>query len=342
LRTFTIKGETTESKIIIGGKLKHLKKYIDPLKTVVITDSNIIKHYKDELSHYEVVRIGVGEKIKTLRTVELIIEDLIKLGVDRTYTLVGIGGGVVCDITGFVASVYMRGIEFGFVSTSLLSQVDASVGGKTGVNFSGYKNMVGTFNQPKFVICDHEMLRTLPFKEYRIGLAEVVKHAALGNKDLFEFLEKYSNRAKDVDMEIVERVVTESIELKSAIVQLDEKESGVRRKLNFGHTIGHAYEKLLGVSHGDAVSVGMVFAARFSVKMDLLLKSQADRLRVLLCALGLPTTFDVNKEDLKNVIRKDKKRDGDYINFVFLSEIGKAVVRGVRIEDVEEFIDDMC
>jgi 3-dehydroquinate synthase len=275
--------------------------------------------------------------------VEWIYQQLVNLEVDRSCFIVGVGGGIVCDITGFAASTYMRGLPFGFVSSTLLSQVDASVGGKNGVNFHGYKNMVGVFNQPAFVICDTEMLKTLPRKELICGLAEVVKHAVIGNREFFDFLEQRYADALNLDQTVMERLVYDSIIVKSAVVERDEREKGERRKLNFGHTLAHALEKVINISHGEAVSIGMVFAANLSVHRDLLSNDEAERIRLLLKQLQLPTDIDtgIDKEKIKDAIRKDKKREGRGIHLVLLKSIGEAVVREIAIEELEASIDDM-
>ena len=208
--------------------------------------------------------------------------------------VVGIGGGIVCDICGFVASTFLRGVRFGFVATTLLAQVDASVGGKNGVNFGGYKNMVGTFNQPEFVLCDLDLLRSLPEEQLQCGFAEIVKHAAIADAGMFEALEKDAERALALDPMVIEGLVYDSLVIKSTIVNQDEKETGERRKLNFGHTFGHAIEKVTGVPHGQAVSAGMVLAAGLSHQRGLITASEKDRLCALLEQLNLPTgmTFD--------------------------------------------------
>ena len=181
MQKITIKGKT-KSEILIGESFVNTSRYLPKKNVIIITDDNLHKHYSNDFPDFPVIKIGTGEQIKTLQTIEHIISQLIDLQADRKTFLLGIGGGIVCDITGFVASIYMRGINFGFVSTSLLSQVDASVGGKNGINFNSYKNLIGNINQPKFVICDIEMLYTLPKKEIKNGIAEIIKHSIIANK----------------------------------------------------------------------------------------------------------------------------------------------------------------
>jgi 3-dehydroquinate synthase len=260
------------------------------------------------------------------------------LEVERSSFIVGIGGGIVCDITGFVASTYLRGVRFGFVSTTLLSQVDASVGGKNGVNFGGYKNIIGVFNQPEFVICDLSLLGTLPGKEILCGLAEIVKHAVIGDAELFGYLEENYKNAFSLDRQVIERLVYDSIKIKSTIVNKDEKEKGERRKLNFGHTIGHAIEKTIGISHGEAVSAGMVAAATIAVNRNLLSPEDATRIKLLLKNLRLPTEILTGKERLIEALKKDKKREGDAIHFVLPDGIGKVIVKQIPIKEIKNML----
>jgi 3-dehydroquinate synthase len=263
-----------------------------------------------------------------------------EMGADRGTFILGIGGGIVCDITGFAASIYLRGLTFGFISTTLLSQVDASVGGKNGVNFDGYKNMVGVFNQPDFVICDIDMLKTLPEKELLNGCAEIVKHGAIADKDLFAYLEKNYQGIFNLNINVIEKVVYDSIMIKSEIVNRDEREKGERRKLNFGHTIGHAIEKVIGISHGEAVGIGMVVAARLSEKKGLLTSEDMVRIETLLGNLKLPTEISTDPEKLFEAMTKDKKREGDSIHFVLLEGIGQAVIEEISIKELKAVLDD--
>ncbi len=340
MRVFDIQGDTGHSTILIGERLQALSKYVQAEQLVIITDSNVRDLYQKEFPPGDVIEIGTGENIKNLDTVRFLYERLMKLEADRSSFIVGIGGGIVCDITGFVASTYLRGVRFGFVSSTLLSQVDASVGGKNGVNFSGYKNMVGVFNQPEFVICDMNLLKTLPIKERQNGFSEIVKHAALGDAELFSYLEKHFQEAIDLDTATIEKLVHNSVSIKSSIVNLDEKETGERRKLNFGHTFGHAFEKTRGVPHGEAVSVGMVVASELSVKKGYLSPEDGKRIERLLQKLKLPTRFPFDGERVLGALRKDKKREGDEIHFVFLQGIGRAVVKKISLVDLEARVNE--
>jgi 3-dehydroquinate synthase len=340
MKTLEIQGSIKKSTIRVGEKLQNLGKYIPAENVVIITDVNVNGFYQNNFPPHPVITLEAGEKIKNLDTVRHIYEKLIEFDVDRSTVIVGIGGGIVCDITGFAASTFLRGITFGFVSTTLLSQVDASVGGKNGVNFQGYKNMIGVFNQPEFVICDLNLLSTLPEQEVLCGLAEIVKHAAIGDADLFEYLEEHYQKALTLDSPVIQRLVYDSVVLKSAIVNRDEKEKGERRKLNFGHTFGHAIEKTTGVRHGEAVSAGMIMASELSVKKGYLQAKNARRIKRLLENLKLPTRLPADGKTVVDALKKDKKRKGDRIYFVFLEDMGKSFVDRISIKELEEIIND--
>lgn len=341
MKVLEIHGSTGDSTILIGESLRYLRKYIPAEEVVIITDTNVRHYYLKDFPSSEVIEIGTGEKIKNLDTVQAIYGKLVELEAGRSSFIVGIGGGIVCDIAGFVASTYLRGVRFGFVSSTLLSQVDASVGGKNGVNFGGYKNMVGVFNQPEFVICDMNVLRTLPEREILCGLAEIVKHAAIGDANLFTYLEEHYERALELDTEVIERLVYDSVVIKSTIVNRDEKEEGERRKLNFGHTFGHAIEKTTGVPHGEAVSAGMLVASALSAKRGHLPAGEAERIEKLLKKLKLPTRLQLDGDTVLDALRKDKKRKGDSIDFVLLHGIGNAVVEKISIRELEAVVNEI-
>ncbi|CAB1071265.1 3-dehydroquinate synthase [Alkalispirochaeta odontotermitis] len=338
MKAVNIKAHPRDSVIMIGERLDNAEKYIPVDKPVIITDTNVQSHWGRHFPPGDVIAIGSGEKSKTLDTVHDIYEQLLELEADRSCFIVGIGGGIVCDVAGFVASTYMRGVRFGFVSTTLLSQVDASVGGKNGFNLGGYKNIIGVFSQPEFVICDMDLLKTVPPEEILSGFAEIIKHGAIADKDLFDYLEENRDRALALDSTVIEKLVYESVIIKSEIVNQDEKEKGERRKLNFGHTFGHAIEKTTGVRHGEAVSAGMVLASKLAVKKKSLAAASAERLADLLDNYGLPVLLDFDRSAVLDTLRMDKKREGQRIHFVLLSELGRAYVEEIAISELEELI----
>ena len=338
MKTLDIKGSTGCSTLRVGESIKNLEQYVSAENPIIITDSNVIRLYQDQFPEWKIIEIGLTERSKTLDTVKEIYEKLVEYEADRSSYIVGIGGGIVCDIAGFAASTYMRGIGFGFVSTTLLAQVDASVGGKNGVNWGGYKNMVGVFNQPDFVICDMELLQSLPREEVLCGLAEIVKHGAIADPALFEFLESSTEKLLNVDPQAIERCVYDSVVIKSGVVNKDERESGERKKLNFGHTFGHGLEKVTEMPHGEAISIGMKVAARISVKRTGLSTEEAERIEALLQGLGLPVSFDCDLDKVLAALKKDKKRAGSEIDFVLLDQIGNAVIEKISFDELEKEI----
>ncbi len=338
MEIITIDVNSGPSTILVGERLENLQRYLPVAKPIIITDVNVGKLYPLDSMAAEVITIGTGEEIKTLDTVRDIYRRLVSCAADRSAFIVGIGGGIVCDITGFVASTFLRGVRFGFVATTLLAQVDAGIGGKNGVNFQGYKNIVGLFHQPEFVICDPELLKTLPQREISCGMAEIVKHAAIADANLFTYLEQHEEDLLALDRQAIEKLVRASVRIKSSIVSRDDTETGERRLLNFGHTFGHAIEKVTGISHGEAVSRGMAIAAALSVKKNLLTSEEDKRLRALLNNLKLPTYFGLEPKAVINAIAKDKKREGNWIHFVLLNGIGTAIVDKITVEELEDVI----
>ncbi len=327
------------SDVSVTRGLDLLSKSLPLARVIVITDHNLERLYGEVMEPYERIVIGEGEQIKTLQTMEMIYTRLIEMGADRKSFLLGFGGGIVTDITGFVASTYLRGVDVGFVSTTLLSQVDAGVGGKNGVNLGGYKNMVGTFNQPRFVISDVELLRTLSDREVRAGLAEVTKSAIIADPALFEMLEGLTFEQFRADEELIARSIIASINVKAAIVEQDEREAGERRKLNLGHTFAHAIEKLSReMIHGEAVAVGTVIATNIARRLGIISDVDADRIIAIHNSLGFQTTPPLPIEDLLRAIVKDKKAEEGSIHMVLPRSIGDCEVRKMSFAEVAELV----
>lgn len=337
-----IETEGHHSSIHIGESVKNFANYIPANKTIIITDTNIFAHYGQLFEAYPVIVIGTGEGQKNLQTIDTILDKMISFEADRSWFVLGVGGGVVCDMAGFAASIFMRGIRFGFVSTTLLSQVDASVGGKNGVNHHGLKNMIGTFNQPDFVICDHTMLATLDKREFIGGFAEIIKHGAIKSISHFVDVEKNIEAALNGNDEVIHKLVSDSVKIKAGVVSRDEKEQGERRTLNFGHTLGHSIEKLTGVHHGEAVAIGMVLEAKISVRKGYLTTEDADRLILLIKNMGLPVVSPIALPELIKTMRHDKKREGNSIHFVFLKALGNATHEKITFDELEELVYDLC
>ncbi|WP_028894646.1 3-dehydroquinate synthase [Syntrophorhabdus aromaticivorans] len=346
MRSIELQAAGGTSRITLGLPVTSVPNLIPELcqgrRITVITDGEVYALHGDRFPECNAVKIGEGEKGKTLETVHRVYEAFLSLDLDRSSFIVGIGGGVVCDIAGFAASTYLRGLPFGLVPTTLLAQVDAGVGGKNGVNFHGYKNLIGTFSQPQFVLCDFRFLKTLPMAEVRNGLAEVIKHALIGDRDLLSRLETERERILSLREDIIEEIVYASLEAKVGIVSRDEKEGGERRKLNFGHTFGHAIEKTMGLSHGESVSIGMVMAAKLSMAMGLLAVHDVRRIQDMIEGYGLPTATALDKESVIDALGKDKKREDEDIHFVLLDGIGAARIERLKLQELVEVFDDLC
>lgn len=321
--------------MVVGESLARLGRYLPRQieKPFIITDETVYSLYGNLFPDAHILVIGKGEGIKTLETVSGLYDRLIQLGADRSSYIVGIGGGVVCDISGFTASTYMRGVGFGFAATTLLAQVDASVGGKNGVNFRGYKNMVGVFSQPDFVICDPGVLSTLEKADILCGFAEIIKHAAIADKGYFRFLEENREKALALDPEVLSGIISASVQIKSGIVNQDETEKGIRKLLNFGHTMGHALEKVYGIPHGYAVAQGMAYASGLSVQKGMLKKKDHERLVRLIRAYGFPEPLEEPDQKVWDALGKDKKKHGENLDFVLLERIGKAGVVPLPISE---------
>lgn len=329
------------SRIEIGECFGGVASRLPSGRTVVVTDTNVLALHRARLPAVPALAVAPGESSKRLETVVDLYAALIDLEADRDTFILGVGGGVVCDLAGFVAATYLRGLRFGFAATTLLAQVDAAVGGKNGVNFRGYKNLIGTFAQPEFVLCDPRFLETLPAAEAANGLAEIVKHAAIADAALFDFLETHAERALALDSAVVERLVADSVRIKAAVVAADEREAGARRVLNFGHTVGHALEKVGGLSHGEAVSVGMAAAAAVSVRRGMLAPEAFARLQALLRRLRLPCAAGAPSDALFDAIGRDKKRAADRLHLVLLEGIGRAAVVEIELEELRRHLSGL-
>ena len=325
------------STVYMGSVGELLPELTKKRRVLVITDSNIDRCHAALIASYEHIVIGLGEQAKGFATLEKVYSWLMEKGADRSVFLLGIGGGIVTDITGFVGATYMRGVDFGFIPTTLLSQVDASVGGKNGVNVGGYKNMVGTFCQPKFVICDSAMLSSLSDREFRAGLAEIIKAAVIADSKLFEVLENSSFEQLRADKALLSQVVEASLKVKIDVVAADEREKGLRRVLNLGHTIAHAIEKSTNkYNHGEAVAIGLCCVAEAAVRMGKLSTEDMQRIKALCEHYNLPTELPESISKLLKAARKDKKREGDHLRIIMPTAIGAVEDISLRFDEVEE------
>jgi len=334
--------------LIEAGLLRSAATYIrDTLPTakhfVVVTAAPIRKHwgkllldsFASDSAKVDVIEMLDGERRKTLSTLENLSTQLVKLKADRNTVLIALGGGVVGDVTGFLASVYMRGIRFVQIPTTFLAQVDSSVGGKTGVNLTVGKNLIGTFNQPELVLIDPQVLDTLPEREYRSGLYESLKAGVIRNPRIFEFMEQNREAVLAKQPSSLEWLIAESVRVKAEVVGQDEEERGLRKILNFGHTIGHALEAETGYKvflHGEAVAWGMVAAAMISVGMQKTSLPSAQRIIGLVLAYAPLPRVDVSPKAIFRRLASDKKTLDGQVHFVLPHEIGKVDI----VTDVPE------
>lgn len=314
--------------------LPKILKSLNCLHCVIITDSNVKPLYGNPLEQFlkekgltvSLISFPAGEEFKTRETKETCENEMLKEGVDRQACVIGLGGGVVVDLAGFVAATYCRGIPAIMIPTSLLAMVDASLGGKTGVNVPEGKNMIGTITQPKAIFIDPEMLKTLPLPEIKNGISEMVKHSLIGSRDYFKFLKSHAKEILALDMMLMRQAISESILIKSAIVREDEFETGKRRLLNLGHTFAHALETATNykISHGRAVAKGIIIEADLACQMGYLDRTTCDEIRSIFEAFEIDLTLQepLPVNQLLDLMRRDKKAAFQSPRFTFLKEIG--------------------
>lgn len=343
MKPMILHGRDSLCPIFLDASLQRLDALLAGRRVLAIVDENVSATHGWRLpKNIPQIIIRPGERQKNLAGIGRIYGHLLKYKVDRQTFILGVGGGVVCDISGYAASTFMRGLDFGLLPTTLLAQTDAAIGGKNGVNFRNYKNIVGLIRQPEFVLCDSTFLATLPEKEIRCGLAEIIKHAAIASTDLFKLLEKQGEKILRLQPAAMARVMALSLPIKIALVESDERENRERKKLNFGHTLGHALEKVTAVSHGDAVAAGMNFAGLVSQHVIGFTAGEHERLLSLLGSFALPMWVVADKQKLKAAICHDKKRHAGTIDFVMLERIGKARIVSLPLAKLKEAIDDLC
>ena len=304
-------------------------------EVVFITNEHIARLYAWLFSGYKCFVIPAGEHTKDLATVGELAAKMLAAEVSRKSLIVGVGGGVITDITGFLASVYMRGTKFGFIPTSLLAMVDASIGGKNGVNQDLYKNLLGTFCHPEFILFDPAFLKTLPGTEWSNGFAEIIKYACCFDAGMFDDLSgKFISAFKEDEAEVFE-LIRKCVAIKTRVVQADEKETGLRKLLNFGHSAGHAIENLYELPHGYAVAIGMVVASLISERVCELDKKVTARLITMLAQYYLPVEYALDVTKVMELLRRDKKRNKARMDYVLLSGLGNAEILPLEFELIE-------
>jgi len=319
-------------------------------RAAIITNTTIAPLYAGRLataltaSGFEtsIIELPDGEQFKTLDRIHGMYSEMLAAGLDRQSVLIALGGGVVGDMTGFAAATFMRGIDFIQIPTTLLAQVDSSVGGKTGVNLTEGKNLIGSFHQPRIVLIDPQVLTTLDIRELQSGTSEVIKTAIIRDASFFEFLEQNIQGIATCDMAVLQHIIATCCRTKAAIISEDETEQGIRAFLNFGHTIGHAIETLTRYetyTHGEAVAIGMAAISHLSSKLGFCSLNDANRIVALIQRAGLPTTLpSFSPEDYCAAILKDKKKTADIIKIVFLKQIGEVFLREISAAQLCELL----
>ena len=317
----------------------YLEKLVSKENAIIVTDENILAKNQKKFKGWKKIVIKAGEQYKVQSTADNIIQQLIDLGADRKTTLIGVGGGVITDLTGYVAGIFLRGIKCGFVPTSILAMSDAAIGGKNGIDVGLYKNMVGLIRQPQFLLYDFSLLKALPKEEWINGFAEVIKHACIKDAIMFSLLEENKLSYFQKDFTALAKLIQRNALLKTKVVINDEFESGERKLLNFGHTLGHAVENLYKIPHGHAVSIGMGVACNISEQVT----GFKDTARVisLLKKYGLPPQFDFDKEEAIRILKSDKKKNNQSIDYILLNKIGKAVIVPLSFDQIQTFINEL-
>lgn len=335
-------GDRSYDIVIQKGLLQHSEEALSKIKLgskgVLITNGTVGSLYAKSAkaglekvgAHVEVLTVREGEEFKTLRTAEDLFAQMAEAGLDRSSFVVSLGGGVIGDLAGFVAATYMRGIDFVQIPTTLLAQVDSSVGGKVGVNLLNAKNMVGAFYQPKMVLIDPKVLASLPDREMRAGAAEVIKYGIIWDEDLFDYIEKNLPKIMSRDAEVLTAIIAKSCQIKGEVVQKDERENGLRAILNYGHTIGHAIESACRYKryvHGEAIAIGMVCAATMGQRMSLCSQDCLERQENLLKEAGLPVGAKwAQPQEVYKRLFGDKKARAGVLRFILPRKIGEVII----------------
>ena len=333
-KTFSFSASKTNC--YFDASFAQIGELVEKDRSIFITDQHIYDNHNKHFKGVRFIQIPAGETFKVQSTIDQIIDQLISFGADRKTTLIGVGGGVITDITGYVASVFMRGVPFGFVPTSILGMVDASIGGKNGIDVGNYKNMVGVIRQPGFLFYDVSLLNSLPAEEWVNGFAEVIKHAAIKDASLFRELENKSISHYRKDKKALTELIRKNVVIKSTIVQKDEFEGNERRLLNFGHTLGHAVENVYHLPHGHAISIGIKGACLISEQMTNF--KETARVTNLLQQYGLPIDIPVDFGKVIEIMRMDKKKLRDTMHYVVLEKLGKAIIKPIPMAQLEKLL----
>lgn len=322
---------THTTEVRFGGVVESLREILSGERAIVFIDAEVEAHHNLSEHFEESIVVPGGEENKNLELLSMIWSELVDSMADRSTVVVAVGGGVVCDMVAFAAATFMRGVRCVLVPTTLLAQVDAAIGGKCGINFGGYKNMVGSFAPADFVVCDVGLLDSLPQREFRSGLAEMIKAAIIGDEELFELFERSDEEMLLRDKKLLSQAIAASLRVKSEIILRDPYEKGERRVLNLGHTMAHAIESLVSeYTHGEAVAVGLVWAAGVAVERGLLPIEEAERIRRVVEKYALPSSVSLPEEELQEAMLHDKKSGPEGVKIVLPERIGSCRIESLR------------
>ena len=337
MKNWKVKFSSATVTFVLDGKFAAIDKMVDKANAIYITDENVYALHEKKFKGKKTIVIPSGEEHKHQATVDFIIEALLNFGATRQAVLIGVGGGVVTDMVGYVAGVYMRGVAVGFVPTTILAMVDAAIGGKNGIDVGVYKNMVGLIRQPSFILYDVTFLQSLPKYQWENGFAEIIKHAAIKDAKMMKELKEHDLAFYQKNTKALIALIEKNVQLKVKVVQKDEFEKGDRKLLNFGHTLGHAIENEHALLHGHAISIGMVYAAKISQVLQGF--TGTGLLVDTLKQYGLPTSMHFNVEEAMAVMQKDKKKATAGMQYVLLNRIGKGVIESIPMKTLQKLIN---
>lgn len=327
--------QNTETQVFFSDTTNFEELNLQNNTTYFFVDSHVYKLNFKWFDGKNTIEIPSGESSKSLDFTAKLLQQLLERDVDQHALFVGVGGGVVSDITGFIASIYKRGVRHAYIPTTLLAMIDASLGGKNGINYQGIKNVVGTIKQPDWISIRTEWLKSLPDLEWQQGFSEIIKHAILRDASMFEMLDEQNIDQFKNSSILCKNLIKKNIEIKMRLVLTDEKDQGARRLLNFGHTIGHAIEQVHQIPHGHAISIGMMYESALSVSMGFIDESITDSIQQLLHLYHLPTHMKFDATQCWEKMLHDKKRSSDQIHWIIPESIGNATLKSIPLTELE-------
>jgi 3-dehydroquinate synthase len=327
-----------KTEIVFGGISELIEKFLSDRKLIFLCDENILRLYSELFNNHKLIKIKASEKAKSLKLIEEIYSKLLEWEADKNTILVAVGGGITCDIAGFVASTFYRGMPLVLVPTTLLSMVDAAIGGKNGVNFNEHKNLIGTIRQPEKILVDTNFLKTLPSAQMRNGMAEVIKHSFISDGFLYSELKKAGNIKNWQKNIMSDSLLWQIMNVKIDIVLADEQENEKRKILNFGHTLGHIIEMQEKLTHGEAVGIGMVMATKLSIHLNKCMPETENQLTEMLTSFGLPVSTTLSIVEINKHLKFDKKKSGNEMHFVFIEKMGHVYTEAIPIEKLKKLL----